>query len=336
MANTPIRQRVEWIDCAKGIAMLLVLLGHRIFGFLRGAIFSFHMPLFFIFSTMTFRMSTDMGQWWKKTKKSFLHLVVPALIVITVFTTGKLLSKGGTIWNLGFWKGMGLSLLFSSGSEFYIGSVHIPRMGMPWFLIVLFTGRSLFDLLHLKLGKAFVPVCIGLSVAGVLIGNKVWLPFSFDVTMASLFFLLVGYGLRNYDPAKKSVSGLLVVTSVWALTLLVTTMMDAKYLEMSIRRYPLYPLCLVTAVAGTLMIARVSSLIVRYLKWLKPALAFIGENSLMLLCVHTPVFMWEWEGLYGPISSNTVIRIGVLMGIELTVFLVIVSIKKFVKRRACK
>lgn len=336
MANTPIRQRVEWIDCAKGIAMLLVLLGHRIFGFLRGAIFSFHMPLFFIFSTMTFRLSTDMEQWWKKCKKSFVHLVVPALIAIAVFTTGVLLAKGGTIWNSGFWKEMGLSLLFASGSEFYIGSLRIPRMGMPWFLIVLFTGRSLFDLLHLKLGKAFVPTCIVLSVAGVVIGSKVWLPLSFDVTMATLIFLLMGYGLRSYDPGKNSISGLLVVTSVWLLTLLVSTMAEVKYLEMSIRRYPLYPLCLVTALAGTLMIARVSSLIVRYLRWLKPVLAFVGENSLMLLCVHTPVFMWEWEGLYGHISSHTPVRIGVLMGIELTIFFVIVYIKKLIKKERAK
>lgn len=42
------RQRIDWIDFAKGITILLVIIGHNVSGPLRGAIFSFHMPLFFI------------------------------------------------------------------------------------------------------------------------------------------------------------------------------------------------------------------------------------------------------------------------------------------------
>lgn len=335
MANSLVKQRIEWIDCAKGIAMLLVLLGHRVFGSVRGAIFSFHMPLFFIFSTMNFRLSGDMGQWWKKCKKAFVHLVVPALVAITIFTAGKLIAMGGTVFNLEFWKAKGLSLLFASGSEFYIGSLRIPRMGMPWFLIVLFTGRSLFDLLHLKLGKAFVPTCIGLSVAGVIIGGRyeVWLPLSFDITLASLAFLLMGYGLRSFDPSKRQLTGLLVVTAVWLVTLPIPSLMGIKYLEMSGRQYPLFPLCLITALAGTLMISYVSALVVRFPGWLKAIPMFIGKHSLMLLCVHTVIFMWEWDGLYGHISSNMLVRTGVLIGIELTIFLVVVFIKNKLGRK---
>ena len=46
--------RTEWIDCAKGITMLLVIFSHSVHGVLRGAIFSFHMPLFFFVSGMLF------------------------------------------------------------------------------------------------------------------------------------------------------------------------------------------------------------------------------------------------------------------------------------------
>ncbi len=46
--------RIEWIDFAKGIAILLVIIGHTVSwsggkweALVRGGIFSFHMPFFF-------------------------------------------------------------------------------------------------------------------------------------------------------------------------------------------------------------------------------------------------------------------------------------------------
>lgn len=48
-------KRIEWVDIAKGIAIILMVVGHEIGGNARIFIFSFHMPLFFILSGFT---------WW--------------------------------------------------------------------------------------------------------------------------------------------------------------------------------------------------------------------------------------------------------------------------------
>ncbi|WP_278969986.1 acyltransferase family protein [Megasphaera elsdenii] len=47
--------RVGWIDVAKGIAIVLVIIGHTVQfgGGTRNFIFSFHMPLFFLLSGFT-------------------------------------------------------------------------------------------------------------------------------------------------------------------------------------------------------------------------------------------------------------------------------------------
>ena len=44
MSNSAINSnhRELWIDCARGIAILLVIVGHTISGVLSGAIYSFH------------------------------------------------------------------------------------------------------------------------------------------------------------------------------------------------------------------------------------------------------------------------------------------------------
>ena len=52
-----VRQRIDWIDTAKGLCMILVIVGHTLpYGnLMRNFIFSFHMPAFFFLSGMTFR-----------------------------------------------------------------------------------------------------------------------------------------------------------------------------------------------------------------------------------------------------------------------------------------
>lgn len=62
--------RVKWIDYAKGITMLLVIIGHTISDdLIRGMIFSFHMPLFFMLSCVTYRFSLDKGELKSKNQK---------------------------------------------------------------------------------------------------------------------------------------------------------------------------------------------------------------------------------------------------------------------------
>ena len=52
------KQRIEWIDIAKGIGIIAVLIGHTNSGILRDEIYSFHIPLFIFLSGMLFSGST--------------------------------------------------------------------------------------------------------------------------------------------------------------------------------------------------------------------------------------------------------------------------------------
>lgn len=66
------KNRIEWIDCCKGFAIMLVVIGHLADGYLNAGlyaehtdfmnriyntIYSFHMPLFFILSGFTFHIA---------------------------------------------------------------------------------------------------------------------------------------------------------------------------------------------------------------------------------------------------------------------------------------
>ena len=182
--------RIEWIDLAKGITILLVVVGHS-FGFqghptslrlLRGLIFSFHMPLFFVLSITTYKLSDTNDMLINKTEKAFRHLVIPACVIFSIQTILKIFTKceGGRL----FLARIINIFVYSSGCQVRIGSETIPEIGMIWFFIALFLGRSLFDYLHLKLNKKlFVTVICTFSIAGVVIGRIQYLPLSFDVIL---------------------------------------------------------------------------------------------------------------------------------------------------------
>ena len=81
-------KRVLWIDCAKGIGILSVILGHTVLSIgpdydkmIRGIIFSFHMPLFFILSAAVVGTSRNEAEFLKKAERSFQHLILPALYI---------------------------------------------------------------------------------------------------------------------------------------------------------------------------------------------------------------------------------------------------------------
>ncbi len=85
-----LNNRIEWIDIAKCIGILLVIIGHTVYynvygSGLRGIIFSFHMPLFFILSSITFKNSKDGNQFINKIQRGYKKLIIPALTAYIIY-----------------------------------------------------------------------------------------------------------------------------------------------------------------------------------------------------------------------------------------------------------
>lgn len=76
------KERIEYIDVAKGITILLVVVGHveSAPSPLRSLIYSFHMPLFFILSGFFFKKGDVLGT----IKKMVPSLVIPYFLVGSV------------------------------------------------------------------------------------------------------------------------------------------------------------------------------------------------------------------------------------------------------------
>ncbi len=298
-----VKKRVEWVDFAKGIAILLVILGHTLqggggkSGLLRGMIYSFHMPLFFIFSALTFKPSFDRESFISKTKKTGRHLMLPVFLIILIDILGTaLLYNHQAIFQIGYWKTYLYRFLFATAPSVNFAGMDIYGLGIPWFFFALFFGRSIFDYCHMAFGeKQLLPVSILLSLLGIVIGRQEYMVFSLDIALAIQFFFYVGYCLKKKDLTSFSGKTLLFWGLSWILLLFVIfpDWNQVTYLELAMRRYPLMPLPYLDAICGTIFLAEIGLLFTEKWKLIAKPFSYIGKNSLYLLCVHAVDGYWS-------------------------------------------
>ena len=335
------KRRIEWVDCAKGIAIILVIIGHTVnngkYGSnLRGMIFSFHMPLFFILSCMTFKCSENVEQYKEKTIRAFKHLVTPAICVFGLEIIIECSRNINLLFDLNYWKQEAYCLLFASGVEVEFNGFKVRGLGIPWFFFALFIGRIIIDYLHLnfeekQLGILSAIIC----TIGIFFGNTQWLPFSLDIALAIMPFFYCGYKLKKVDVKHWALKKLFIWSIVWISTLYITfpDYNNWTYLELAMRRYNLFPICYLTAVAGTMMVIEFSVLMCNKLNKIVKPIMYVGKNSLYLLCIHAMEYNWykiwyiENHQFYSAIKRTIV---------DLLIFIVFMCVRNIINKKVRK
>ena len=329
------KSRVGWIDFAKGIGIILVIIGHSAIPKLTGIIFSFHMPLFFIASGFTTNWKSY-GGGLRVLLKSFKSLILPAYILYFIDQMIRYL-LGFKTWNIKTQLRISLFIYFENRERAFGEGM---RMGMVWFLITLALGKLLFGYLHNRLNfRVLLLVSSIISCCGVLIGQKIWLPFAFDIVMSIQVFICVGYILKRgaFFQIKNNKSVLFFGIGWIILIGIVAFFSDGhKYLEISPRFYPLFPICYVCAIAGSIFTMMVSQILADLRPHIRviEGIELLGKYSIYLFGVH--YLDWVWSGLYSfPGTTNVVddILSAILrLLIDLIIFVMVCFIMRIVKQ----
>lgn len=290
------RPRIEWIDIAKGITIVLVILGHTFLyeSLARKVIFSFHMPLFFILAGYTFRVKPmkDVAS------SSFKRLLVPYIIVFWTLQVISLVQHPEV--GLGDLARSFGGFVFGSGTT--IEAFDFPAAGVIWFLAALFCARITLNFVTARFESRGVgqPVQLVFWVVfafiGIVIGEflGIRLPLSYDVAMVACLFMYVGYlaKLHGLENALRRWWVFPIALAVWVLC------MKFSYLELAARDYELIVFSIVGAFAGSFLVFQVSYLVERKIRPLCKPLVWLGKNSLLILCIHG--FDWmlaPWQSL---------------------------------------
>lgn len=280
-------ERIDWVDAAKGIGILLVIIGHSVsFSPIRGAIFSFHMPLFFICSGITFRFSDSIGVWWTKVCRAFPKTVLLAFGLYTLRTFLACV-KNALLGNA-----VEISIVEMLCTMFYSSGVavsdRVSAIGAVWFLVALFFCRSIMDCVHLIAAKHCVLIATILCLIGIFVSRIFWLPLSLDIALATGFFFIFGYKYKDMlnKACQEHNNHVLIVNGViWAITLLLTALIAGEYLEFATRDYPLFPLCYITALSGCTSCFAVM-IKIKHIPKLYEIVCYIGRKSMLLYGIH--------------------------------------------------
>ena len=176
--------KINWIDTVRGIAILLMMVGHTgIPAPVERYIYSFHMPLFFLLSGMLF-VDGKYG-FAEYVKRKARSLLVPYVVFTPIIYAAYRLSDDAGLfraeWVNPSWITQG------------VGDYPL------WFLIILFLTSILFfwiAKLPARLIAVVATVCI--MVAQWLDWHSVVLPYDLAALPLSLSFVALGYLLRHW------------------------------------------------------------------------------------------------------------------------------------------
>lgn len=286
-AAAPARPRIAWLDIARGIAILCIVVQHYLPSQLDGVwavhalhytLCGFHVPVFFVISGLTF--SPEKSTLCATLRRKAKALLAPWMVFVVLGAVCRLLAGTVTVAELPV--------------QFVYGAL---APNAAWFIPILFFTQMLLALL-VKLAQrvwpqraaarsAFLSVCL---LAAWLLGYAAaqggWLlPFGLQKTLYSLVFLGLGYFARPL--LHRSAAPRLprpVLAALGAVLFAACGALVLPYSEryvMAILQYPNYWLFLLTGLLGTLAVFLFSMAV----QPCKP-LAFYGRHSLFICFTH--------------------------------------------------
>ena len=276
--------RKAYIDRAKGIGILMVIYGHCVTGenvFVAWQC-SFFMPLFFLCSGLCYSTPKSLGQNARK-------------ILIPYYFWGAI---GGVI-SLGFAvlrDTVGLDQLKDLGS--YLAGMSMWNYPL-WFLVAFFVCKCVFDgIMALSVNKEYIRVAIaigafvfGLCLAFVRHKYNFFFPFRADIGLVMVPFMLIGFyskqivervaGMAIYK--KLIITGALLAVNV--LCVCCNTLVSVNSSD-----YGNPVAFVVGAVSGSYFVV-IFCQVINKVPLLRQAIAWLGKNSLTIMCTHAIVLM---------------------------------------------
>ena len=280
--------RIEYIDIMKGIAIILVVIGHYIgVPFIKTFIWSFHMPLFVFLSGYFFK--PEKKKQVLNAAKSYLKPYCIVWFLLIIYET--LTAPEGYASDVAVTRLIsGLCGIGSNNTPFRPD--YVIKIGAIWFLYALFVAFCYLKIVFkFHTIKYQVLAIITIIVIWSFISSYVFVPFGLNNGAGFLIWLYVGYCFNrhaNLNVIQYVNSHKYICIICFFLFLALEYYNGFSY---SITRlvYPLYGIEVLCALCGIVMVRCISQLIenIKKLGDISFFLQYVGRKSLWILCVHS-------------------------------------------------
>ena len=283
-------ERVVWIDVARGIGILLVMLGHLIpISYFKVWIYSFHIPLFFFISGLVFRYDAKVSFHDFIVKKAKGLLVPYISFAIILLITDQLyqilhIAKPSPVW----WQVLMVIFQF--------------RYWTIWFLVCLFVVNILAFVIirYCNNNKYLISGLLSLFFIIYSFYVSFPLPWCFDngCVMLSLFFL--GVFMRDSQKLKNLINNPFLILCNLFLSVFLCFLsyhLSGKMVDVFYRDYGFVLFSLPSSFFGIMFIVAISKMIkLRIFR-------YVGENSLIYFGLHQTCIY--------PLVSLFIVKLGI-------------------------
>ncbi|MBR6201067.1 MAG: acyltransferase family protein [Spirochaetales bacterium] len=293
--------RIEWIDIAKGIGIICVIIGHMGIYSVNRVVFSFHMPLFFIISGYVFHI--DNRSFTNTLKRNYNSLIKPYIATCIAIT---LLSIMLNTITFHFYKILPdtynwfIRSLYGSGTNANKTLFNIGQIGAIWFLLCLFWVRNFYTLIS-KIQSIFIWIIIVfLFFIGYHSVKYIYIMWSIQSAMTAILFYHIGYKIKQYNLLNiKPIITTLICLLIWGLCLY----FNKDIMSIVRNKYPDISLNILGAITGTIVIINFSKLLTKFK--ISKILTYFGENSLIILCFHLiELNLLPWQSVLTKLGIN--------------------------------
>lgn len=304
-------RRDEILDIAKGIAIILVVIGHIYIGeskyayYLKTFIYSFHLPLFFLVSGLLFNPDKiiSITDFFKSRFKGLIYPYITFSIFAYVIWLGFEASKSdGNIHTL-FIEPFYFWILGLRGGSNYVFT------GAYWFLICLFMVELCFYSVLKYISRSsiflffFSFLLAGIGYAYNRFGFIQPIPFSIDLIPLGLFFFISGFLFKKsgayFILTAKSTDFKLLIIGLSSILIMLLCLENGA-IDMYSNKLGKVPfLFSITGLLGGILVILVSSFLGGSV-----TLNYLGKASLIVLLVHQQIVIHPLNCIFWPFNKE--------------------------------
>ena len=279
------RSRTRFIDIARCIGIVAIILGHLSEPAIQRVVYTFNVPLFFL---ITGYFINEKNPDLKFIRRKFRTLIVPYLItgaaLVIIAVIGAAASKGDVIGQGKLWL---YAVVYGSGYNWY-EPFFISSVGPVWFLCATFFSGILLKLLLKTKPIIRMLAVVTLFAIGYFSSFILWLPLSIQAGFCGTLYVYLGYlfskcrGTAKELNKESKIFFILIAFAVW-----ISFIAGFKSYWMVICDFGRGVIDIFGSVCACISVFVISYLIDRYMKHSSKLLSYIGENSIFIVCVHT-------------------------------------------------
>lgn len=278
-------KRVKYIDIARGIAILCIILGHFGVYEVDRVVFTFHVPIFYVITGYFLSKKHDVKTFVKDKARTLLvpyGITCVAMVLFSMIFAVMLresVVEAALQWTA--------ASIYGSGVN-YTEPFTIHKIGAIWFLLSSFWGSVFFRFSLEMKKKVRLIFILALFCIGYLTTIKCfWFPFSIQAGCCATLFMYFGYLARKskelYADLSKEVKN---ATVAFAFIVWLAFIKNYESFWLVENNFGRGVVDIFGSLCACFCVIVISRFIEKHSKLLTNGLAYLGKYSLIVLCVH--------------------------------------------------